>query len=207
MRKKFVKPTNIKKAGLAQPTRNDSTRKGKSVETKNKTETKKRIYKSQAITPTKEKTIKEGFIRRNDTPKERKHPEYGTSNLELKFEKEFLKKLGVKYVKQFKAESIGRYYDFYLTDCNVIIEINGGYWHSDPRLYESKDLNPTQKHNIRVDKDKEKWAKEHKIPLLKIWEKDIHEAPKKVMEQLQKDIVFYKEKYDKEIKLKERPKK
>lgn len=54
--------------------------------------------------------------------------EYGTSKLEDKFAKEFLDKLGVNYIRQFKAESIERYYDFYLVDSHILIEIDGDYW-------------------------------------------------------------------------------
>ena len=58
----------------------------------------------------------------------RKHKEYGTSNLERKFAKEFLDTLCVEYIYQFKAESIGRYFDFYLPRVNLIIEVDGDYW-------------------------------------------------------------------------------
>lgn len=58
----------------------------------------------------------------------KKHPEYGTSNLEDKFVKEFLDKLGVEYIRQFEAKDIKRFYDFYLPNQNLIIEIDGDYW-------------------------------------------------------------------------------
>lgn len=118
----------------------------------------------------------------------RKHKEYGTSKLEEKFAKEFLEKLGIEYVYQYKAESIGRFFDFYIKSANLIIEINGGYWHSDPRLYEGKELNPTQKKNKRVDEHKRKWALAHGIPIIYIWEKDIHENPSEVMRVLKENL-------------------
>ena len=86
---------------------------------------------------------------KSSKPQKRKHQEYGTSKLEEKFAKEFLDKLGVKYVYQYKAESIGRYFDFRIGENGPIFEVNGGYWHSDPRLYEGKELTPTQKKNKR----------------------------------------------------------
>lgn len=55
--------------------------------------------------------------------KKKKHPQYGTSKLEEDFAKEFLDKLGVKYVYQFEAKDIGRFYDFRIKD-GPIIEIN-----------------------------------------------------------------------------------
>ena len=42
----------------------------------------------------------------------RKHPKYGTSKLEEDFARDFLDKLGVKYIYQFEAKDIGRFYDF-----------------------------------------------------------------------------------------------
>lgn len=54
--------------------------------------------------------------------------EYGMSKLEDKFAHDFLDKLGIKYIRQFKAESIERYYDFYLPDSHILIEIDGDYW-------------------------------------------------------------------------------
>lgn len=205
--KKYVKPTNPKKANTNQPTKSTSPNKKKrtSSTTKNCTDTtKQKVYKSQNITPTKDKTIKESIIRRNDTPKERKHPEYGTSKLEDKFAKNFLDKLGIKYETQFKAESIGRYFDFYLNDYHVIIEVDGDYFHSYGLIYEQ--MSPMQKKNKRVDEQKNKWALQHKIPLIRIWEHEINKSPEKVMKVLKEELPKYKEKYNKELEKKNRPK-
>ncbi len=79
--------------------------------------------------PIKNKNIKK-IVPNNHKNKnaKRKHKEYGTSLLEKRFAKEFLDKLGVKYTYQFKAESIGRYFDFYCPEANVLIEVDGDYW-------------------------------------------------------------------------------
>ena len=206
--KKYVKPTSPKKATANQPSKGETknTKKRTTTNTKNNTgTTRQKVYKSQNIIPSKDNTIKEGFIRRNDTPKERKHPEYGTSKLEDRFAKNFLEKLGVVYETQFKAESIGRYYDFYLPDYNVIIECDGDYYHSLGLMYEQ--MSPMQKKNKRVDEQKNKWAREHKIPLIRIWEHDINKNPKSVMEFLKEELTKYEEQYKKEQYKKLRPKK
>lgn len=125
----------------------------------------------------------------------RSHPKYGTSKLEEDFARDFLDKLGVKYIYQFEAKDIGRFYDFCillkeedgLVPGNLIlIEIDGSYYHSDPRLVKESEMNPMQKHNKRVDEHKNKWALMHGIPLIRIWEKDIREKPNKVLEVLKK---------------------
>ena len=202
--KNYIKPTNPKKSRLSQPSKDGETKSlSKKEVNKSKQPTKKKIYKSQKIAPTKNVGVSELYIRKNDTPKERKHPEYGTSKLETKFAKEFLDKLGVKYETQFKAESIGRYYDFYIPSANLIIEIDGDYYHSFNILYEN--MSPMQKKNKRVDKDKDKWAKEHKISLMRIWEHDINNNPEEVMNMLKKEIPIYVEKNNKELEKKKRP--
>lgn len=45
-----------------------------------------------------------------------------------------------------------------------------------------------QKHNKFVDFLKDKWCETHGIPLLRIWEYDIRNNPKKVFEKLNKYI-------------------
>ena len=57
-----------------------------------------------------------------------KKPKYGTSKLEEKFAKEILDKLGIKYIYQYEAKSIKRFYDFYCYEQNAIIEVDGDYW-------------------------------------------------------------------------------
>lgn len=127
-----------------------------------------------------------------------KHPKYGTSKLEEEFASEFLDKLGVKYIYQFEAKDIGRFYDFKIED-GPIIEIQGSYWHGDPRLYEEKELNSTQKRNIRVDEYKQKWALSHGIPIYYVWEKDIREDPQKVLDFL-REILYIKTKKEEKSK-------
>lgn len=122
----------------------------------------------------------------------RQHPKFGTSKLEEKFAKEFLERLGVEYIYQFEAKDIGRFYDFRVVN-GPIIEIQGSYWHGDPRLYEEKDLNKTQKRAQRVDEYKKKWALMHGIPIYYVWEKDINENPEKVMKFL-KEILYIENK-------------
>ena len=130
----------------------------------------------------------------------RNHPKFGTSKLEEDFARDFLDKLGVKYIYQLEAKDIGRFYDFYLPEHNLIIECDGSYFHSDPRLVKEEEMNPMQKRNKRVDEYKDKWALEHGIPLMRIWEKDIRENPKMVMEELKKRLYIQKKEIEKKNK-------
>lgn len=127
--------------------------------------------------------------------------EYGTSKLEEKFAKEFLDRLDIKYQYQFKAESIGRYFDFYIPSANLIIEVDGDYWHSYNTEYEK--MTPTQKKNKRVDEQKNLWAVSHGIPVLRIWEHDIRTNPTMVLNMLKEHVAHGVEK----VKLLEEKKK
>lgn len=148
------------------------------------------------------------FTRKNNT-----NQQYGTSKLEVDFATDFLDKFGLCYVYQYEAKDIGRFYDFAVTSYNeckyvyevkdgirsiklgvqtfipsFLIEIDGGYYHADPRVVDEDKLNPMQKHNKFVDKLKDQWAGMHCIPLLRIWEYDIRNNPKKVIEELSKYV-------------------
>jgi very-short-patch-repair endonuclease len=125
----------------------------------------------------------------------RSHPKFGTSKLEQDFARDFLDKLNVKYIWQFEAKDIGRFYDFAVFVGNevtpgnmILIEVDGSYFHSDPRLVKENEMNPMQKYNKRVDELKNKWALVHGIPLMRIWEKDIRENPNKVMKELKERL-------------------
>lgn len=119
---------------------------------------------------------------------ERKHPKFGTSKLEKKFAKEFLDKLGVNYVWQFEAKEIGRFYDFFLPDYGIITEIDGSYFHNDPRVVSQDKIKPMHKKNMRVDEEKNKWADIHHYRLLRFWEKDINENPTRVLKELKEAL-------------------
>lgn len=119
-------------------------------------------------------------------------PKYGSSKLEDRFAKDFLDKLGVKYIRQYEAKDIKRFYDFYLPEKRMLIEVDGDFFHSYGLVYE--EMSPMQKRNSRVDKIKNMWAGMHGIPLLRIWEHDINNNPEKVMRMLEQFIGISSEK-------------
>ena len=123
---------------------------------------------------------------------------------EQKFAQDFLDKLGIKYIWQYEAKEIGRFFFFYLTDYRILIEFDGTYWHSDDRVYESKDLTPTQKRNKRIDEQKNQWALLHCIPLIRIKEKDVNERPDKVMKMLRERLKLQSEAVKKEMEMNKR---
>ena len=161
-------------------------------------------------------------------PRNKAHKEYGTSKLEVFFAENYLNKLGLTYVYEFEVKEIGRFYDFAIIaddstllkeerngimsvndktrvlDPLFMIEIDGSFFHSDPRVVDTKNLSPMQKRNIRVDGLKNRWCGEHHIPLLRVWEYDIYNDPELVRKKLAEFAVKYAKKY---IKAKRQPKK
>ena len=120
--------------------------------------------------------------------KEKTQEQLDGSGLETFFRINILDKLGISYDQQFEAKSIGRFYDFHLKNSTglsmmVLLEINGTYWHSDPRVYD-KPINAIQKRNIRVDKIKDAWALRNGYMLIKLWEIDIKKQPDKIIKLL-----------------------
>ena len=163
------------------------------------------IKKEVGRTPTKRKKQTTRAARVREIRKKMKgSQEFGTSKLEERFARNFLDKLDVKYIYQYKMASIGRYLDFMLTDYHVGIEIDGDYWHGNPQLYEEKDLNKTQKWSKKVDEMKNKWCSRNGVPLIRIWEKDINEHPEKVLTFLKEKLNLLNEKKDRDNKFNKR---
>ena len=144
------------------------------------------IKKGKLINKPKPKAKKR--LRRPDGKLERVHPKFGTSKLEQDFAEQFLDTLGVDYIWQFEAKDIGRFYDFYLPKHNLLIEVDGSYYHADPRVVDEGKLSPMQKKNKRVDEHKNEWALLHSIPIMRIWEYDIRNNPSGVMKQLKERL-------------------
>jgi len=105
------------------------------------------------------------------------------SNLEYKFE-DILKSFNIEYSYSFYIKSIGKIYDFHLPKYNILIEVDGDFWHCNPN---SKYKTPTCKSqilNIKNDKFKNKWAKDNGYQMLRFWETDINTNIEQVKQEL-----------------------
>jgi very-short-patch-repair endonuclease len=132
----------------------------------------------------KVKTIKTKGQKRREV--RAKKPEYGTSNLEIRFMHNFLDRLGVKYTYQFPMGTTKRFIDFKISGLPICIEVDGDYYHAYGLLYE--EMNPMQKRNRKVDQYKDRWCLINGIRLIRIWEHDINKHPEKVMSLLKKEL-------------------
>lgn len=183
---------------------------------RNGKELKKIIQPRKGSVPSKNKPR----VKRNTKPTQKKVAKYsepyGVSKLERDFAVNFLDKLHVNYVYEYEAKDIGRFYDFAVispmkgvklimeeengvvsvsqerNDYRVLflIEVDGSYFHSDPRVVDKDNMNRMQKHNARVDEIKDKWCALNHIPLLRIYEYDIRNNPK-LVERTLKDVLEY----------------
>ena len=147
--------------------------------------------RSKTVRKRRKPTISE-IIKKSIERSKKPHPKYGTSKLETIFETDILKKLKVQYQKQFYAKDIKRYYDFYIPELNVLIEVDGDYYHSYGKIYE--EMTPMQKKNHRVDEIKNEWAALHGYALIRIWEHDIRNNPYNVLEFLRERFGIENEK-------------
>lgn len=171
------------------------------------------VKKSGPYQKPRSKTVKRRVTKKTEEAKDKRIPralnpkpkrrgprphkqEYGTSKLEQRFAKNFLDKLGIDYKYQFKMESIGRYLDFYIPDCNVAIEVDGDFYHSYGLIYEQ--MSPMQKKNKRVDEQKNHWCAINCIKLIRIWEHDINEHPEAVLKMLKHELASGMRKVEKE---------
>lgn len=82
-----------------------------------------------------------------------------------------LKELKVNFEPQ---KIVGpKIYDFYIIDHNLLVEVDGDYWHANPSIYLESDHNSIQKRNVKNDKFKDVLASGRGFDLIRIWESDL----------------------------------
>lgn len=64
-------------------------------------------------------------------------------------------------------------FDFYIPSKNMIIEVDGDYWHANPLIYQSEDLNKIQSRNVKNDKFKDILATGNGFLIERVWEYDL----------------------------------
>lgn len=115
---------------------------------------------------------------------DRRH-KYENTSIE-RFIEEILEKNEIEFIKQFEIKPFK--YDFLLSNYNLILEINGDYWHGNPLIFEDNKFDFIQKKNIARDLSKFKKTKYKKYNILYIWESEITKHPKIVEKKLLRNI-------------------
>lgn len=102
---------------------------------------------------------------------------------------DILTELGYIFIRQYYVKKIHAYYDLYLPQHNVLIEVDGDHWHCNPNTIHAKPKYKYQKRNLKRDKIKNEWCKKNKIPLLRFWESDINNKPEEVKLELKQYLL------------------
>lgn len=92
--------------------------------------------------------------------------------------------LDLNPIRQFYVREIKAYYDFYIPFKNLLVEIDGDFWHCNPNTKHAIPKYASQKKNLARDKQKNEWCKQNKIPLIRFWESEINENPDEVKRRL-----------------------
>jgi very-short-patch-repair endonuclease len=106
------------------------------------------------------------------------------SRLEMTFEKLLLEN-GIKYQTQFNLSH--RLYDFKLENSNILIEVDGDFYHANPKKYPTP-ICKTQEDVIKNDHKKNEIAQHSGYTLLRFWESDILNNPQQVITELLAEI-------------------
>lgn len=108
------------------------------------------------------------------------------SQLEIDFSL-FLEEIDIQYQHSFYIKSAHKIFDYYLPDYNILIEIDGDFWHCNPLRFPNATCK-TQQINIKNDQIKNQWAKDNGYKLLRFWEYDIINNPQQIIETLKKEL-------------------
>jgi len=104
---------------------------------------------------------------------------YKDTKPELKM-KEILNSLGIPFEHQFRLGN--HLFDFHLSNTNILIEVDGDYWHGNPKKFEK--LNFVQIKNKQREEKHKQIAKESNFILLRFWENDILNNTERIVQYL-----------------------
>jgi G:T-mismatch repair DNA endonuclease (very short patch repair protein) len=101
-----------------------------------------------------------------------------------KFVREYLIELGVDFEREKFINNQKWKIDFKIGD--KLIEVQGDFWHANPRIYSYDKLHAIQKSNVLRDVEKHDWIAKNNFELLQIWEYDIKMTPDEVKQTIKK---------------------
>lgn len=96
---------------------------------------------------------------------------------------EILRQYDIPYIKEYVLSSWS--FDFYLTKHNILVEVDGDYFHSNPKIYPSGPKTKTQKINHYRDIQKNRFCYQNNYKLVRFWESDILGDQQCVVQKLQ----------------------
>jgi very-short-patch-repair endonuclease len=107
------------------------------------------------------------------------------SGVEIKFET-ILRLLNLNFEYQYEYKH--RLFDFYLETYNILIEVDGDFYHCNPSSKHHEVIYETQIITKQNDKYKDELCANNDIILIRYWEKDINEKPEWVISDLKQRL-------------------
>lgn len=117
---------------------------------------------------------------------------YGKTSLEMMHEalqnttqtkpekifQEHLEKLKIKFIWQYKliVDGVYRYFDFMLVDYNILVEVDGDFWHANPLMYDTNKLHEVQIKTLNNDAIKNEMVRNANIKLIRFWASEVTDA-------------------------------
>jgi len=102
---------------------------------------------------------------------------------------EIMDSAGIKYYDQFYVAEIPALYDFKIKGKNILIEVDGDFWHCKPGTQFEIPKYDAQKSNMITDQIKNEWAKANGYTLFRFWESDIQNNRLQVMKTLIENLL------------------
>jgi very-short-patch-repair endonuclease len=98
---------------------------------------------------------------------------------------ELLESIGVDFT--FQHTICGFNFDYYLPKYDLVIEVDGDFYHCNPIKYPNGPIYETQRNTVKNDNKKNKICESSEgLTLLRFWETDINNKPEWVIEELKK---------------------
>lgn len=101
------------------------------------------------------------------------------SGVETVFE-ELMGQTGLVLFPQYHLD--GKFFDFWIEETNILIEVDGDFYHCNPNSRHKIPLYDVQRKNIENDKVKLEVAERNGYRLIRFWESDIINNPQLVIE-------------------------
>jgi very-short-patch-repair endonuclease len=83
-------------------------------------------------------------------------------------------------------------FDYYIIDFDIYVEVDGDYFHSNPKIFPNGPKTSTQKKNYYRDVKKNEFCKINSLKLIRFWECDILNDEEKIICDLQKSLILKK---------------
>ena len=77
--------------------------------------------------------------------------------------------------------------DAFIPEHNIIIQIDGDYWHGNPAKF--KDLDHRQQKRVNIDRSQNAYFAKCGYTVLRFWGSDIRKRPKWIVEQIMQAVL------------------